>query len=136
MKRGDWALLHREVIPAPDGEPYINRLRIVMTPLFSLYLHHIYVADGDRDRHDHPFWFASWILRGGYVESIADISDPFKAKVKARSRWSIHKHPLILCHRIELVAPKTVTLVLTGRRRDGWGFYTKEGFVPWQEYNR
>jgi hypothetical protein len=33
-------------------------------------------------------------------------------------------------------------MVLTGRRRTAksghadWGFYTENGFVPWQEYNR
>ena len=64
-----WALLARETIQSPDGEPYIDRLRIVATPMFCLYLHKIHLADGDRDLHDHPWWFASWVLRGGYVRS-------------------------------------------------------------------
>lgn len=136
MKRGQWALWEREHIPAPDGTPYLDRLRIVMTPWCSLYLHKIRQSDGDRARHDHPFVFWSWILRGCYVESVAFIGTPQQAAVKIRPRWSIHRHPLMVCHRIELVLPKTVTLVLTGRRRDGWGFYTEDGFVPWQEYDR
>lgn len=136
MKRGEWAILHRETIPAPNGEPYIDRFRIVMTPFASLYIHHIHKSDEDRDLHDHPAGFISWILRGGYVERIADVRAPTITWVRSRARWSLHRHPLQLCHRIEVIAPRTVTLVLTGRRRQNWGFYTPSGYVSWERYER
>lgn len=132
----NWALLRTERIPAPDGTPYLDRLRIVATPWFSLYLHRIRQSDADRDRHDHPWPFVSFIVRGGYIESVAPTSDPQRAAIKARSAWRMHHHPLSICHRIELIIPGTVTLVLTGRRRDDWGFYTENGYVSWQEYER
>lgn len=132
----NWALMERQEIPAPDGTPYLSRLRIVATPLFCLYLHRIHASDGDRDLHSHPWSFVSMILRGGYIEVLASADDPKRGWVRARTRWSVHRHPFKLIHRIEIVAPGTVTLVLTGRRRDNWGFYTDNGFVPWQEYTR
>lgn len=137
MKRGNWGLLEPETIPAPDGSPYLSRLRIFMTPWVSLYLHKIHASDGDRARHDHPWSFWSLIVRGGYVESVAPVSDPFKAKLKAHTAGRAHRHPMSICHRIETIIPGTITLVLTGRRRDTWGFYTEDrGFVPWQDYER
>jgi hypothetical protein len=136
MRKGEWALLHREMIPNPDGSPYINRFRILMTPWFSMYLHHIYTADLDRDLHDHPFNFTSTILRGGYIESVANNADPKRTAIKGWPTWSAHKMPLTKCHRIELVQKNTVSLILVGRRRGSWGFYTDQGYVEHDQYFR
>ncbi len=38
------------------------------------------------------------------------------------------------CHRITAVDPGTLTLVLVGRQRRDWGFFTPEGFVPHNDY--
>jgi hypothetical protein len=136
MRKGEWALLHREMIPNPDGSPYINRFRILMTPWFSMYLHHIYTADLDRDLHDHPFNFTSTILRGGYIESVARTDAPKLSAMMAWPRWSTHRMTQEMCHRIEAVAPRTLTLILVGRRRSSWGFYTDQGYVEHDEYFR
>jgi hypothetical protein len=66
---GRWALLSALDVGA-DGDPYLDRLRIVQTPLFGIYLHHIHRADREPFPHDHPWWFASLVLTGSYSETV------------------------------------------------------------------
>jgi len=63
-----WAFMQWLKLNNPDGSKYLDRLRIVQTPWFGLYLHWIYSPDDGRDLHDHPWWFASFLLKGQYVE--------------------------------------------------------------------
>lgn len=139
-----WAFMQRYMIPQPDGSPYVLRLRIVQTPLFGLYLHRWFSADNDRDLHDHPWWFVTWIIRGSYLEHINTISNELDQQSRGilsrwqeeRKRWSLHAVRLNQCHRVVSFQPGTVTLILTGRRKRSWGFYTSEGYVPFYKYER
>lgn len=135
-----WALW--QWFDIPDGtDPtvvYLRRLRILATPWFGIYLHWIYLPDTDRHPHDHPWAFASLILRGGYTEQIFTTRPVFSDLDiwRRRARRSLHRMSLGRAHRIVQLDPGTVTLVVHGRRRRTWGFWTGEGFVPWQEYDR
>jgi hypothetical protein len=132
-----WSVLDWFDIPNPAGdETYLKRLRLIQTPWFGIYVHWINLPDSDPDLHDHPWNFTSTILRGGYVESAAPISDPSKARIKAWSRWSTHRMTQDQCHKIVILAPDTVTLIFVGRRRGSWGFYTPNGYVPHEQYER
>lgn len=53
-----------------DGDtPYLRRWYIIpRNPFANLYLHHFLCSDDDRALHDHPWWFASLVLKGGYWE--------------------------------------------------------------------
>ena len=53
-----------------EGDPYLDRLRIIQTPWFGVYLHHIHRPDSDPDPHDHPWAFASLVLTGSYRELV------------------------------------------------------------------
>jgi hypothetical protein len=123
----------------PDAyEPektYLKRLRIIQTPWFGVYIHWIYLPDRDRDQHDHPWTFASIVLRGGYTEDVTvpESSDP---RVKSMDHWPPHGHVMRMwqAHRIRALKPNTVTLVFVGPRRRKWGFWAPEGFIPWDQY--
>lgn len=59
---------------------------ILHTPFGDLRLHHILRSDHDRDLHDHPFDFWTFLLTGGYTEWLpADHPDVPVAKAEARS---------------------------------------------------
>lgn len=147
-----WAIWHTFLIPTPDGaRTYLKRIRIVQTPHFGLYLHWIYFADGDRDPHDHPWNFWSFIVRGGYTECIWKMQPGLGAlrvtparwrreddpgRVARRGRFSLHRHPTSIAHTIAELKPGTVTLVFVGRRQREWGFWTPDGFVEWKAYER
>jgi len=118
-----------------DGELYLERRRLIQTPVFGVYLHHIAMEDKDRDLHDHPWTFGTLILKGGYTESYRPEADKFGTEQhRVWKRWSYHKMPLRAAHKIETLKDNTYTLVFTGPRRKDWGFHTPEGYVRWQDY--
>lgn len=122
-----------------DKRLYLRRLRLVATPWGGIYLHWIYLPDDDRDPHDHPWRFTSIVLRGAYNEIVYRQRGGYlrgdSYTSHRRARWSRHVMPLHLAHRIEWVAPKTLTLVIVGRKQKEWGFWTPTGWVPWSVYN-
>jgi hypothetical protein len=131
---GRWALLSAIDVGA-DGDPYLDRLRIVKTPLFGLYLHHIHRPDREPDPHDHPWWFASLVLTGGYREIVRpDKRNPGVEVVRERPRGSLRSIGPGGAHRIARTSGPLWTLVLTGPKRAGWGFWPGGRFVPWREY--
>lgn len=145
-----WAFLTWFVIKdrADHSQVYLKRLRIIQTPWFALYLHFIYLEDRDRDPHDHPWWFGSFVVRGGYTEAVwrtTRFMDQVNSEARLNGcgfgpryrtwrRFSWHTTPLDLCHQITKVEPGTITLLFVGRRQRQWGFFTDDGWVPWPEY--
>jgi hypothetical protein len=143
-----WAFNSRFLIGKP-GNPMMERWRLIQTPLFGIYVHFIYREDLDPVPHDHPWWFASLVLRGGYEEQHWDDArataepsqDRFFGKVNYHQagrwlgavvarRW--HTFPLHAAHRITRVEPGTVTLVVVGPKVRSWGFYDGGRFVDQQ----
>jgi hypothetical protein len=132
-----WAFMAWLEIPdAYEPEKiYLKRLRIVQTPWFGVYLHWIYLPDRDRDPHDHPWTFASIVLRGGYGEEVIVPESP-----DPRTRMVVHRAPSVhimrmwQAHRIRVLKPNTMTLVFTGPRKRVWGFWANKDFVPWDAY--
>lgn len=53
-------------------------------------------------------------------------------------RWSVHRMPIDVAHRIVRTEPGTVTLVLRGRKVRRWGFFMppiEGGWVDWEAYD-
>jgi hypothetical protein len=123
------------LIPCRDGVPYLFRLRIVQTPWFGIYLHDIYEDDEDRDPHNHPWSFASVVLRGYYVERVyPEPTHSSEYVVLRHRRGSVHRMGTREAHRIVDAAPGLKTLIFVGPRQGGWGFFCEEGFVAWERY--
>lgn len=134
--RDRWAILSGIDIGA-DGDPYLDRLRILQTPLFGIYLHHIHRADREPDPHDHPWWFASIVLTGGYQEKVwPDKRDPSVSVWRIRKRWTLGSIGRNGAHIIKTTSRRPLwTLALVGPKRAGWGFWRDGQFVPWREYD-
>ena len=127
-----WLLWRWKVV---SKNTYITRLDVVRTPWFGVKVHWMRGPDPERDPHDHPRGFLSIVLRGGYTEM-------------RHRRWTGDTQWFSLCihrwfnwmpdpmrpHRITVIQPNTVTLVLEWGRRREWGFHTRNGWVHWQEY--
>lgn len=129
-----WAFLEGLDI-GTDGDPYLDRLRIVQTPWFGVYLHHIHRPDRDRHPHDHPWFFASLVLAGSYEESVwPDKRSTAGVLVRRRRRFSAAALGRDAAHIITTVKGPLWTLVLTGPRRAEWGFWVQGEFVPWRKY--
>jgi hypothetical protein len=147
MKRGSWAVLEREIILDITGDKYLTRLRLIMTPWFSLYYHQIHEPDWDRALHSHPWVFTSFVLSGGYWEdrhvtpTDGSLFWDDNRQTLHRPRWSLRSMKRNEAHMITKVLPNTRTLVLTGKRTEGedsWGFWERgqRTFTPWRQYLR
>jgi hypothetical protein len=148
--------------------PYLLRwhlLRKDSRPL-NIYLHHMVRDDDDRALHDHPWWFVSVILAGGYVEVVPRWPDTWL--ILTRSIWfdtppaqgspywrwqlqqlnEVERRPgavllrrALSIHRLVLRRPRHLggeswSLVITGRPRRRWGFYCESGWRDAQEFAR
>jgi hypothetical protein len=130
----------------PDGKRlYLRKLYLVRTPWFQVALHWIYRSDPGRDLHDHPRDFLSIILRGAYAEEAPRGSEPLWTNLPngtphLNTRWAVRTQGSIAYrraadpHRIAMVAPNTLTLVLWGPKRRPWGFHTSKGWIGWRTY--
>jgi hypothetical protein len=131
------------------GEPYLARWTILSTPFFSIKLHYILASDPDRELHDHPWWFVSLVLAGGYWEYFQGCEQDSKVIVgsdgaarfqqskpaKWRRRFSVVFRRANFAHRV-ILDPKgyAVTLVLTGPATRTWGFLCRDGWKPWDQF--
>src|SRR4051812_9607864 len=77
QKRQNWAFLESQTIADSVHGPMITRHRLIRVPWFGVYVHEIHRPDVDRDLHDHPWAFASFILSGGYTEVTASVRDDY-----------------------------------------------------------
>lgn len=113
----------------PPGRPYMLRWWLIpRNPLLCVYLHKFLRDDDDRALHDHPWWFVSLILSGGYDEWLEN-SIVCRRFPSIAFRRAEHRHRVVL-HRNR----PCWTLVVRGRARRTWGFWCPQGFVPWREF--
>ena len=115
---------------------YLERWHIIPENNWrNVFLHRMNGPDPGRDMHDHPWDFTTFILWGGYVEIEGFWSEHgFERRTNVRPTFSISRIPAEHIHAIRAVRPNTWTFVITGRRRREWGFHTKDGWVPYEEY--
>lgn len=110
-------------------DPYLIRWHILPRNRWcNLYVHLFLRSDDDRALHDHPWWSASLMLVGSYVEHDANGSRIVQAgQVRFRSaRYA---------HRIELLdGDPCWTMFITGPRIREWGFWCPWGWRHWREF--
>lgn len=106
-------------------------------------VHHLLRSDKDRHLHNHPFWFVSIILRGGYFEITPRDQNqhPSLDGELYERRWygpgSIRLRRASDRHKLELPAGRTAwTLFIQGKKTREWGFFTPTGFVHWRKYEQ
>lgn len=115
-----------------DGDqPYLTRYTLFQCRLFQLCLHVFHRSDHD-DHHNHPWNFTSIILWRGYYEETMQHETLVRKRVwpgMVLRRKATHRHRVVLKD-----GKKAVTLVIMGKYRQTWGFFTSEGWVRWKEY--
>ena len=124
----------RRLMLSHQGRVFLDRWGLECR-WFGVFVHHIAGPDPGVDLHDHPWPFVSLVVRGSYLEEVADARNPRSTTLFGRGRWSVHRMPLTRAHRITLAKQGTWTLVLRGRKQRSWGFYQPEGFVDWRAYD-
>ena len=131
----------RIVMDRINNEPYLERYYLFLKDRkhfpFNVFLHKFLKSDPD-DVHDHPWPYATVILKGGYYEWIPQFNKEGK-KFGEIAKWRGPGH-FRTCsansfHRIELdPAVECWTLFMPGPQTRDWGFLTRTGWVQHEQY--
>lgn len=131
----------RIVMDRVNNEPYLERYYLFLKDRqrfpFNVFLHKFLKSDPD-DVHDHPWPYATVILKGGYWEWIPQFNSAGE-KCNEIAKWRGPGH-FRTCsansyHRIELdPAVECWTLFMPGPQTRDWGFLTRQGWVQHEQY--
>ena len=113
-KRPPVLIKWREHLGLPEC-PYLIRWRLEF-PFGSLRVHHWLGPGDDRAFHDHPWWFVTFVLQGGYTDRNPDGEDHV-------GRWSLRYRPALHRHTVVPDEDGAWTLLVTGRHMRSWGFW-------------
>lgn len=131
----------RIVMDRVNNEPYLERYYLFLKDRkrfpFNVFLHKFLKSDPD-DVHDHPWPYATVILKGGYWEWTPQFDSSGK-KINEIVKWRGAGHFRICSansyHRIELdPAVECWTLFMPGPQTQDWGFLTRQGWVQHEQY--
>lgn len=140
-----------------EENPYLLRWYLIpRNNWLNVYLHKFVRDDDDRALHDHPWWFVSIMIRGGYREyQPLTNSDPLASLLTSHIDFETGDGPIVGTyraapsiafrratqrHRVALDYGKDGkpipcwTIVITGPKVRDWGFWCPRGFVPWREF--
>lgn len=119
-----------------SDRPYLKRWFILpRNRVFNIYLHQFLRSDDDRALHDHPWWNASILLYGRYIEhTIAAGGINRRVEYKA---GDIKLRSAKYAHRLELIDDHQCwSLFITGPRLREWGFHCPLGWKHWKEFTK
>ena len=131
----------RIVMDRVENEPYLERYYLFLRERnrfpFNVFLHKFLKSDPD-DVHDHPWPYATLILKGGYWEWIPHF-DTVGRKTGEYQVWRGPGHFRISkansFHRIELDPDITAwTLFMPGPKQRDWGFLVQNKWIQWEQY--
>ena len=125
-----------------NNEPYLERYYLFLKDRkkfpFNVFLHKFLKGDPD-DVHDHPWPYATLILKGGYWEWIPQFVEG--VKIGEYRRWrgpgSFRISGATSYHRIELEPGVTAwTLFMPGPQKREWGFWVNNKWIHNDTYLR
>lgn len=131
----------RIVYDRVDNAPYLERYYLFIKDRdsfpFNVFLHKFLKSDID-DVHDHPWPYATLILRGGYYEYVPILDQQGKI-LEMQCSWRGPGHFRICkstsLHRIELKPNVDCwTLFMPGPKQREWGFIKNNKWMQWQRY--
>ena len=131
----------RIIMDRESAEPYLERYYIFLKDRkrfpFNAFIHKFLKSDPD-DVHDHPWPYATLILKGGYWEWIP-VFDSLGNKFTEYKQWRGPGHFRICSptsyHRIELDPNVTAwTLFMPGPQKREWGFLVNNKWIHNERY--
>ena len=131
----------RIIMDRESNEPYLERYYLFLKDRkrfpFNIFLHKFLKSDPD-DVHDHPWSYATLILKGGYYEWLPQFDSAGK-KIGELQVWRAPGHFRVNSansyHRIELdPAVECWTLFMPGPQQREWGFLVNNKWIQNDEY--
>ena len=106
----------------------------------AVRIHHIKRSDDDRAFHDHPWWYVTLILSGGYYE----VQPRYRRGIYCGETHTWHRPGTMLFrratswHRLVInpyTRENTWTLFITGPKTNSWGFLAEPRHkIYWKDY--
>ena len=131
----------RIIMDRESNEPYLERYYLFLKDRnrfpFNIFLHKFLKSDPD-DVHDHPWPYATLILKGGYWEWVPQFNSK-NEKINEVAVWRKPGHLRTASansyHRIELdPSVECWTLFMPGPQRRDWGFLVNNKWIQNDEY--
>lgn len=131
----------RIVLDRASNESYLERYYLFLKDRqqfpFNVFLHKFLKGDPD-DVHDHPWPYATVILKGGYYEWVPEFDLQGK-KISETRHWRGPGHVRLSkstsYHRIELKSDITAwTLFMPGPKKRDWGFLVNNRWIQHEQY--
>jgi hypothetical protein len=131
----------RIIMDRTCNEPLLTRYYLFLKDRkrfpFNVFLHKFHKGDPD-DVHDHPWPYATLILKGGYYEWVPQFDSQGK-KFGEIAHWRGPGHFRICSatsyHRIELDPSVTAwTLFMPGPQKREWGFLVNNQWIHNEKY--
>lgn len=131
----------RVIMDRVHNEPYLERYYLFLKERqrfpFNVFLHKFLKGDPD-DVHDHPWPYATLILKGGYYEWLPQFNSQ-GLKIGEIAKWrgpgSFRVCKANSYHRIELDPSVTAwTLFMPGPKKRDWGFLVNNKWIQHEQY--
>jgi len=131
----------RIIMDRQNDEPYLERYYIFLKDRtwfpFNVFVHKFLKSDPD-DVHDHPWPYATLILKGGYYEW-TPVFDSNGKKIAETCTWrgagSFRTSAATSYHRIELDPEvETWTMFMPGPKQREWGFLVSNKWIHNEVY--
>ena len=131
----------RIIMDRQSQEPYLERYYLFLKDRkrfpFNVFLHRFLKSDPD-DVHDHPWPYATLIIKGGYWE-YTPVFDSTGKMIGQEQHWRAPGHfrtsSANSYHRIELDPNvECWTIFMPGPQRRDWGFLVNNEWVENNEY--
>lgn len=123
-------MFSKEVIKL-QGKKYLTRYRLIEVGWLNIFIHIIHMSDKDVHLHDHPWSFVTILLKGRYLERLEKGKYCIGLPFVPRFRRAETKH------RIRLISPAVVSLVIASKKYRQWGFYVpRTGWIHNKLYER
>lgn len=123
-----------------DGKPYLERFYLFKSKWLTVVIHKFWANDPD-EPHDHPWHWASYVLRGCYFENHVDGTREYRTPGSLKIRRSTEFHRITMedywgSETEDGPAGLTTTLFFMGRRHRDWGFLRGDKWINAKEYDR
>lgn len=131
----------RIVMDRVNNQPYLERYYVFLKDRkhfpFNIFIHKFLRSDPD-DVHDHPWPYATLILKGGYYEWIPTFNEQ-GIKTGETRYWRGPGHFRVCSatsyHRVELDENvECWTLFMPGPHQRDWGFLKNNRWIQWEQY--
>jgi hypothetical protein len=111
---------------------FVRRWAITAPSGRGVRIHHFLPNVEEFTAHDHPWWFATFVFRGGYVDVTSESGREIgRDEVRAPAFRLRREHE----HRTITGPEGAWTLVVNGPNERKWGFWSAAGqWLPWARY--